>query len=369
VCCREKTLAQAGSLQLGDKCENDSECESGNCNNTYINNVGDMVYLGANYFVCVPPTVEQEQDKVQQSQDATLLGTAGVVAAAAMVAVPVVATSLPALTPLGVYSYATTALTTAPALAPKALTVVGATSFITSSVACFIDPNSDLCTGLIVDFQADPTGVYALANATDDLLNAGVQSVNNYLNQQVDDVFDGLDSLGYGYQASNYDFVGNSDSLAVNDISLLALDYMNNYQLDELSAIAIATNDVMPPYYPNFQPGTIPADSVKSLDELLDCDGVVCRHYTQMSTAVAENLGLEADFVQFSLTTSEGVGGGHAVTLVKNLDGSFSVIDATKPSLTNSSIENYIQEITNLGFTPTGDFQGAIYGFDYQINP
>jgi hypothetical protein len=210
VCCREKTLAQAGSLELGDRCEDSSECESGNCNNTYINNVGDIVYLGANYLVCVPPTTEQEQDRVQQSQNAALLGTAGAVAAAAMVTAPIVVTSLPALTPLGAYSYATAAITTAPAWVQTGVTVAGVTAgwagVGAGTLACVTDPNSNACMAYTASLMADPTGLTSLANATDDLFNAGVQTVNTALNQQVDDIFDGLDTLGYGYQDNSYEY-------------------------------------------------------------------------------------------------------------------------------------------------------------------
>ena len=136
--------------------------------------------------------------------------------------------------------------------------------------------------------------------------------------------------------------------------------------MDPYLAIAQATNKTMPPYWTQVNaagtPVNVPAGSARSLEELVSCEGGVCRHFTQLSTPVANNMGYDADFNAFRMlvdTPTGQVQAGHAVTLVKNLDGTFGVIDATNPTLSRSNIVDYINNIESHGWHPISDFSSA----------
>jgi hypothetical protein len=233
--------------------------------------------------------------------------------------------------------------------------------------------------------MADPTGITNLANATDDMLNTAFQSLNNVLNQQVNQMLD-VD-IHYGPSQSNIQeltdyFYPNKEywliedqikgkvySQAVNDMSSLAQSYIDG-GMNQYEAIAKAVNQSLPDYYENYQNTSIPADGAMSIDELLDCDGVVCRHYSLASTAVAKDLGLEADRASFRMEVAPSNRvSGHAITLVKNSDGSYGVIDATNPYFTNNSVDDFLNQISSgsRAWTPITDIEGALYGYKVQI--
>jgi hypothetical protein len=179
ICCQEApALAQAGLKAKGEHCSNDSECITGKCARTYINNVGQPVFLGD--YLCVPSIAEQDQSVQQQSQNAALLGAAGAVGATTIVAggaaVGAAAAALPALTPLGVYSYMMATLATAPAWVQTGLTTAGLVSGWSAvgagTYACVTNPNSDACSAYVAGLMADPTGLPQLASATDDFISS-----------------------------------------------------------------------------------------------------------------------------------------------------------------------------------------------------
>ncbi|GEM_PF-2245156 len=207
------------------------------------------------------------------------------------------------------------------------------------------------------------------------------QNTNVYLNQQVNQMLAGTDSWGHGYQAvdsevTDYLFPekriiifdqieGKAYSPAVEKVSSLAQSYIKQ-GMDPYLAIAQATNKTMPPYWTQVNaagtPVNVPAGSARSLEELVSCEGGVCRHFTQLSTPVANNMGYDADFNAFRMlvdTPTGQVQAGHAVTLVKNLDGTFGVIDATNPTLSRSNIVDYINNIESHGWHPISDFSSA----------
>ena len=207
------------------------------------------------------------------------------------------------------------------------------------------------------------------------------KNTNVYLNQQVNQMLAGTDSWGHGYQAVDSEVVdyfypnksniiadqiqGKVYSPTVEDVSALAQSYIKQ-GMDPYLAIAQATNETMPPYWTQVNaagtPVNVPAGSARSLEELVSCKGGVCRHFTQLSTPVANNMGYDADFNAFRMlvdTPTGQVQAGHAVTLVKNLDGTFGVIDATNPTLSRSNIVDYINNIESLGWHPISDFSSA----------
>jgi len=215
------------------------------------------------------------------------------------------------------------------------------------------------------------------------------QNTNVYLNQQVNQMLAGTDSWGHGYQAVDSEVVdyfypnksniiadqiqGKVYSPTVEDVSALAQSYIKQ-GMDPYLAIAQATNKTMPPYWNQVNaagtPINVPAGSARSLEELVSCEGGVCRHFTQLSTPVANNMGFDADFNQFRILESTPRGeieAAHAVTLVKNLDGTFGVIDATNPNLTRNNIVDYINNIESLGWHPITDFEGAMKGYTFQV--
>lgn len=398
VCCKENVLAAPGSLRNYEFCVEDSECESGNCSNwVRYEASGPGVYYPDRQCLA---SQEDQQIMVDASNK---VNTAALVTASVLVGGYLLAPAIPSiigltggnpfLLPAAAYSYTTAAISTAPAWAQTALQVgtvaTGWVGILSGQKACADDPNSNACAAFVAGVMIAPSEIMELEDMTKNLVNKAGNSVNNYLTQQINQTFDGMDSWGYGYQAvdsevTDYLFpdktnilgdqlYGNVYSPAVEKTSSVAQLYIAQGE-DPYKAIAQATNDIMPPYWHQTNaegvPVNVPAGNVSSLEELVSCEGAVCKQFTQLSTPVANNMGYDADFVHFrmSIDTSTGsVESAHAVTLVKNLDGTFGVIDATNPKLTRNNIVDYINNIESHGWHPITDFSGAMKGYTFQI--
>ncbi len=180
ICCKEATVASGGLKAQGEACSSGSECASGTCAKTYINNVGQPVFLGSN--LCVPSIAVQDQSVVAQNKNALIYGTAGALGATTIVAGGYAAATLPALTPLGAYSYAQATLATAPGWVQTGLTATGLVSGLGGmaggTYACAKDPYSDACVAYHSGIMADPTGLMQLASATDDFFSSSLNAIS-----------------------------------------------------------------------------------------------------------------------------------------------------------------------------------------------
>jgi len=389
ICCKEAAAGIANVVDTelkakGEPCSNSSECITGECARTYINNIGQPVFLAE--YLCVPSMVEQDQSIVQQNENALLLGATGAVAATTVaaggVAVGAAATTLPALTPLGLYSYVTATLATAPAWVQTGLTATGLaagwSSVAGGTYACVNDPNSDACSAFVSGVMVNPAGLMQLASATDSFISNSYRTVNNFLTQQIDDMFDFEPSFGSlnGISVDDMNYMdvmdqnilgpqiqGNVSSPAINSAASQA-NQLIEQGLSPEEAVAQVTHGIFDDKY---QEGYgLAGDAVRSFEDMVELEcGVQCRHISQFSTALANEVGLSADFANFNLSHGQQTSG-HAVTLIQNMDGSLGVIDATN-NMFNQDVGAYINQIIDSGYIPTSNIEGAMQGLIYQI--
>lgn len=172
-----------GTKADGETCSDSNQCISGNCSNTYINNVGKVVYLGAGYNVCVPSLSQQDQSVVAQDKNATKLGGTGAVVATAAVtgayAIPAIANLAAAngglsAIPNAIYSYGTASIITLPASVQTAIAVTGTgLGFFgagAGTFACAQDPYSEACVAYVGTLQGDPLAMIQLGQSADNLI-------------------------------------------------------------------------------------------------------------------------------------------------------------------------------------------------------
>ncbi|MBU2035888.1 hypothetical protein KKC36_00345 [Patescibacteria group bacterium] len=342
-------------------CDTDSDCPQGKKCMTYkqfgtvYNNAGGTQFgaglagLATNSSgntperKCITPEEGKSLDELANIQ---LAIGAALLAAGVAPAIPVLTATLP----------------TVPAWLS---TTLGWGGVAAGSYACITNPNSDACMAYIASLQGDPTQLFQLAGSTDNL-------INNYLNTQIDDMFSWTSSLGSGYKPNfSNEFTIADQMIRIGPSSAASSAADDALELTDegynlLQAIAETTNKALK-YHA--EPGLVPADvGINSLEDLLQCGGGQCRHLSQFSTGLANQakMGVNADFASFRISNVDKTIG-HAITIVKNSNGSFGVIDATN-NVSFSDIGQYIVWLKNKGWEVITNITGSSYFWNaYQV--